>query len=140
VIDHSLIISPFGAFLFQSKQLFWLYVWPMLAGFMTIVGYQVFSRVVMMGTAKWPVIFALSSSASMLSLFGWVMMVRGIWMIPFYGCGVGLASVLMSRIYAVLAPKHPRWKIRTLRIIWRGDLVGIEEVQKAARARALDSH
>jgi hypothetical protein len=73
----------------------------------------------------------------MMSLFGWVMMVRGVHMIPFYGCGVGLASVLMSRIYAVLAPRHPHLKIRTLRIVWRGDQAGMEEVQKAARARTL---
>jgi hypothetical protein len=137
MIDHSLAISPMATLAFHLKQAFWLYAWPMLAGFMTILGYQVFSRVVMMGTAKWPVTFLLSSSASMLSLFGWVMMVRGVRMIPLYGCGVGLASVLMSRVYAVMAPKHPRLKIRTLRIVWRGDLAGMEQVQKAARARAL---
>src|SRR4051812_39545927 len=107
MIDHTLAISPIGMFVFQLKQWFWLYVWPMLAGFMTILGYQVFSRVVAMGTAKWPVTFLLSSCASMMSLFGWVMMVRGVWMIPFYGCGVGLASVLMSNIFAITSPRHP---------------------------------
>jgi hypothetical protein len=136
MIDHSLAIPSTAIFLFHLKQYFWLYLWPMLAGFMTILGYQVFSRVVAMGTAKWPVTFLLSSCASMLSLFGWVLMVRGVWMIPFYGCGVGLASVLMSRVYGVMAPKHPRLKIRTLRIVWRGDLAGIAEIQKAARSAA----
>ena len=35
------------------------------------------------------------------------MMVRGMHMIPFYGCGVGLASAMMSRVYAVTMPVHP---------------------------------
>jgi hypothetical protein len=136
LIDHSLTISQTAMLFFHLKQWFWLYAWPMLAGFMTILGYQIFSRVGATGAAKWPVTFLLSSGASMMSLFGWVMMVRGVRMIPLYGCGVGLASVLMSRIYGVMAPKHPRLKIRTLRIVWRGDRAGIDEIQKAARARA----
>ena len=47
---------------------------------------------------------------SMVSLFGWIMMVRGIQMIPFYGCGFGLACAMMSRIYAMTTPVHPRLK------------------------------
>jgi len=135
MIDHSLVISPQAALIFHLKQGFFLYVWPMLIGFLTILGYQTLGRVGMMGTAKWPVVFVLASLVSMISLFGWTMMVRGIPMIPFYGCGFGLAWAMMSRVYAILAPVHPRLKVRIPRVIWRGDKEGIEKLQKALRAR-----
>jgi hypothetical protein len=136
VIDHTLAIPATGAFLFHLKQGFWLYAWPMLIGFLTILGYQVLGRIVMTGTAKWPVVFAMGSVVSMVSLAGWVMMVRGMHMIPFYGCGVGLASAMMSRVYAVTVAMHPRWKIRILRVIWRGNATAIHQLQEALRARS----
>jgi hypothetical protein len=135
MIDHSLVISPVGAFLFHLKQGFWLYGWPMIIGFVTILGYQALGRVVMMGAAKWPVVFGLASVVSMLSLFGWVTMVRFIGMIPLYGCGVGLASAMMSRVYAITMPVHPQLKMRIIRVIWRGDKEGIEKLKQALRAK-----
>jgi hypothetical protein len=135
MIDHSLTIPPMVALVFHLKQGFWLYGWPMIIGFVTILGYQALGRVVMMGAAKWPVVFALASVVSMISLFGWVTMVRFIGMIPLYGCGVGLASAMMSRIYAVTMPIHPKLKMPIIRVIWRGDAEGIQKLQQALRAR-----
>src|SRR5678815_2337179 len=133
MIDPTLVISPTGAILFHLKQGFWLYGWPMIIGFLTILGYQALGRVVMMGTLKWPIVFGLGSVISMVSLVGWVMMARGMNMIPFYGCGVGLASAMMSRVYAITLPVipipgYPRLKIRALRVIWRGDASGIQQL------------
>jgi hypothetical protein len=136
MIDHSLVISPAAALIFHLKQGFWLYAWPTMIGFVTILGYQALGRISMMGNTKWPVVFGLGSVVSMISLFGWVMMVRGIQMIPFYACGFGLASAMMSRVYAITTPVHPRLKVKTIRVIWRGDQEGIETLQKALRARA----
>ena len=136
MIDHSLVISPLAAFLFHLKQGFWLYAWPMLIGFVTILGYQAMGRIAMLGNVKWPVVFALGSVVSMLSLFGWVLMARGMEMIPFYGCGVGLASAMMSRVYAVTGVSHPILGVRVPRVIWRGDKEGIERLQQALKARA----
>ena len=135
MIDHTLLISPWGAFWFHLKQGFFLYVWPMLIGFVTIFGYQTLGRIGVSGAVKWPVIFALGCAVSMISLFGWIMMARGIQMIPFYGCGFGLASAMMSRIYAITTPVHPRLKVRIPRVIWRGDKEGIEKLHQALRAR-----
>ncbi|MBZ5673250.1 MAG: hypothetical protein LAP61_03305 [Acidobacteriia bacterium] len=135
MIDHSLVISPTAAFVFYLKQGFFLYVWPMIIGFLTILGYQALGRVSMAGTVKWPAVFAVGSVVSMISLFGWTMMVRSLSMIPFYGCGVGLASAMMSRIYAVTLPVHAWLKIPLPRVIWRGDAEGIEKLRQALRAR-----
>ena len=136
MIDHTLAISPTAALLFHLKQGFWLYAWPMLIGFVTILGYQSLGRITMMGTAKWLTVFGLASVVSMVSLFGWMVMVRRVEMIPFYGCGVGLASAMMSRVYAVTMPVHPRLKMRIIRVTWRGDAQGIAQLQQALRARA----
>lgn len=137
MIDHSLGISPLAAILFHLKQTLWLYAWPMLIGFLTILGYQGVGRVSLQGTTRWPLIFGLASVVSMVSLFGWVTMVRSMEMIPSYGCGVGLASAMMSRIYAITTPLHPRLKMRIPRVIWRGDTEGIEQLTQALRARAM---
>lgn len=141
MIDHSLAMSPQVAVLFHLKQGFWLYLWPMMIGFLTILGYQALGRVVLMGSVKWPVVFGLASVVSMMSLFGWVTMVRGMEMIPLYGCGVGLASAMMSRVYAITMPEIalpncPRLKMPILRVIWRGDTEGIERLHQGLRARA----
>ena len=44
MIDHSLVISPTAALVFHLKQGFFLYAWPMIVGFVTIIGYQVLGR------------------------------------------------------------------------------------------------
>ena len=135
MIDTSLAVSPLPGVLFHLKQGFWLYGWPLLIGFLTIAGYQVLGRIVMIGAMKWPVVFCLASVVSMISLFGWVTMVRSIEMIPFYGCGVGIASAVMSRVYAITMPLDPRLGVRTPKVIWRGNKKAIQRFQEALRAR-----
>ena len=137
MIDHSLVISSHAAILFHLEQGFWLYAWPVLIGFLTILGYQAVGRIVAMGSVKWPVVFVLASLVSMVSLFGWLTMVRRMGMIPLYGCGVGLASAMTSRVYAITMPLHPLLRIRTIRVIWRGDTEGIAQLQQALRSRAV---
>jgi hypothetical protein len=140
MVDHSLVISPMAALVFHLKQGFFLYGLPVIFGFLTILGYQSVGRISMMPAVKWPVVFGLASVVSMISLFGWMIMVRRMQMIPFYACGAGLASAMMSRVYAVTMPAiampiYPRLKIRVVRVIWRGDTEGIEKLQQALRAR-----
>ncbi len=114
MIDHSLAIPPTAALVFHLKQGFWLYGWPMIIGFVTILGYQALGRVVMMGAAKWPVVFALASVVSMISLFGWVTMVRFIGMIPLYG----LTSVYVVMIKSIRSiPIHPKLKMPIIQVI-----------------------
>ncbi len=45
MIDHSLANSPEAALVFHLKQGFFLYVWPMLMRFVTILGYQSLGRI-----------------------------------------------------------------------------------------------
>jgi hypothetical protein len=136
MIDHTLVISPAAALVFHLKQGFFLYAWPMLMGFVTVVGYQTLNKIGMAGTAKWPILFLLASVVSMITLFGWVMMSRGLERIPLYGMGFGLGTAMMSRVYALTLPIHPRLKMRFLRVTWRGDAEGIERLKQGLRARA----
>jgi hypothetical protein len=136
MIDHTLVISPEAGIVFHLRQGFWMYAWPMIIGFVTILGYQTMGRLSMMGNTKWPVVFVLGSMVSMVSLFGWTLIVRRAPMIPFYGCGFGLASAMMSRVYAITMPVHRRLKMPIPRVIWRGDADGIAKLKAALQARA----
>lgn len=140
MIDHSLVISPTAALIFHLKQGFFLYAWPPLVGFMAIFGYQIAGRVSAMGKAHWMAVFLLGAVAASLSLLGWMMMIRRLEMIPLYGAGVGAANAVLSRVYALTMPKHPLLKIPYLRVIWRGDKAGIENLQKTLQAKDVADH
>ncbi len=130
MIDQSLHPALLPLLWFHARQLFWMDVWPVTVGFFTIFCYQIYSRIgVMTGRSK-ILVFALSFGASALSLFGWATMVRSMRMIPLYACGVGLANLLASQIYAVTLPKHSRWRIRYPRVIWRSDVESIKRIQE----------
>ena len=136
MIDSSLAPHLFFAVvLFHLKQFGWMYLWPVLVGFVAISVYQIYARVAAGGRAHPTVIFALSAIAAMLSLFGWVTMMRTLQMIPLYGCGVGLANLMMSRVYAATMVKHRWLRIRLPRVIWRGDREGVARFQEQFRAK-----
>ena len=135
MIDHALVVPPAAALMFHLKQSFFHYLWPMLMGFVTVVGYQTLNRIATAGAVKWPVLFVLASIVSMISLFGWVMMSRGLDRIPLYGMGFGFGTAMMSRVYAVTLPRHRRLKVKLLRVTWRGDKAGIEKLHEAFKTR-----
>jgi hypothetical protein len=58
-------------------------------------------------------------------------------MIPLYGCGVGLASVVVSQIYAITLPRRTRLQIPFPKVIWRSDEAAILQIhQTMARRRS----
>src|ERR1700719_3821756 len=120
--------------IFHLKQLWWLYLWPVAVGFTSISAFQLYVRVASSGRAKPVAIFLLSGGAAMFSLFGWVTMVRSLRMIPLYGCGVGLANVVMSRIYAVSLARHSWLRMRLPKVVWRGDPEEIRKLQQNIQA------
>jgi hypothetical protein len=115
---------------FHARQLFWMDVWPVLVGFLTIFCYQIYMRIGVMSARSKLTIFALSFGASALSLFGWATMVRSVGMIPLYACGVGLANLLSSQIYAVTLPRHPRWGVPWVHVVWRGDAEAVKRIRE----------
>ena len=135
MIDSSLHAPLWPLILFNAKQVFWFDLWPIVGGFMTIFCYQIYMRIGLMGARNKMLVFALSSFASMLALFGWTTIVRTTRMIPLYACGVGLASVLSSQIYAVTLPRRTRLHIPWPKVIWRGDHAAIRKIQEAMAAR-----
>ncbi|HEX5431188.1 MAG TPA: hypothetical protein VFW83_04430 [Bryobacteraceae bacterium] len=135
MIDPSLHPSVAAEFLFELQKIFWLYLWPVLVGFVAIGAYQIYARAALMGGRNGLALFLVSSLASMVSLFGWATMARSMQVIPLYGCGVGLANVLMSRIYAVTLQKHARLRVRIPRIVWRGDEAAIQQFQQMLQGR-----
>lgn len=137
MIDSGLNIPLIPIVAFHLKQFFWFNVWPVIVGFATILCYQIYMRIGLMGMRNKTLVFALSSAASMLALFGWTTIVHTAHMIPLYGCGVGLASVVASQLYAVTLPRRTRFQIPFPKIIWRSDESAIREIQQAIAARRL---
>jgi len=75
----------------------------------------------------------MSSAACMFALFGWVTIVPSLQMIPLYGFGVGLASLLVSQIYAVTLPRHRWLRIPLAKVVWRGDQAAVRRFQESSR-------
>jgi hypothetical protein len=121
MIDSSLHAPLLPLLLFHLRQLFWLDLWPVVLGFVTIFCFQIYSRVGLMGARNKLLVFVLSAAASALSLFGWAAIVRSTRTIPLCACGVGLANLLASQIHALTMPRHPRLRIRLPKVVWRGD-------------------
>lgn len=76
MIDSALSIAVMPVALFHLKQFFWFNVWPVIVGFTTIVCYQIYMRIGLAGVRSKILVFALSSAASMMALFGWTTIVR----------------------------------------------------------------
>jgi hypothetical protein len=137
MIDFSLNPPTMPVLMFQVKQFFWIDVWPILVGFATIFCYQIYTRIAFSGARSKAMVFAMSSIASMVTLFGWATIVRSTQMIPLYGCGVGLASVLVSQIYAVTLPRHRWLRVPLPKVVWRGDQAAIRRFHETmAKAMA----
>lgn len=137
MIDSGLNIPLMPIVAFHLKQFFWFNVWPVVVGFTTILCYQIYMRIGLMGLRNKALVFSLSSAASMLALFGWTTIVHTARMIPLYGCGVGLASLLASQIYAVTLPRRTLLQIPFPKIVWRSDEAAIRQIQQAMAARRL---
>jgi len=135
MVDKTLLISPNGVFLFHLKQLFWAYVFPVFMGLFSVVSVQVYSRVGSVRDIKMHTAFLCASTAAMINLWGWSHMIRTPAMIPFYGCGVGLAAAMMSRMFAIVQQQRTRWNVKVPRVIWKGNRAEIEAM-KARMQRA----
>jgi hypothetical protein len=136
MIDPSLHLPWTVVVAFHLKRIFFLDIWPVVIGFVTIFCYQIYGRIGVMGGRSKLVIFSLSSIASMTALFGWATIIRSVQTIPLYGCGVGLASVLVSQIYAVSIARHRVLRVPYPKVIWRSDEAGIRNFQKELAALA----
>src|SRR5580704_13147304 len=119
MVDKTLLIPPQGAVLFHAQQIFWHYMFPVVMGFLSVVCIQIYSRVGGMRNIKTHTAFLCAAFSAMVNLWGWSHMVRTPAMIPFYGCGVGAAAAVMSRIAAIVKDQRTRWKLTLPRVIWK---------------------
>jgi hypothetical protein len=131
MIADGVVIPEWLLVWFHMRQLFWLYLFPALAGFIVVSLYMLHMRV-MQGTlarGSRPIgVFLTGSISTMANLFGWRFMFRTWQLIPLYALGVGLAYAVMSRVYAV--------RLRRIgclllpRVIWRGNAAAIAQMQQ----------
>lgn len=86
--------------LFYLKKALFLFVVPILIGFLVSVLYPLAQRAAAQhrGFVRVMLIAALGPTCM---LFGWTMVVRTIWTAPMYGLGYGLGVALMSRVHSI---------------------------------------
>jgi hypothetical protein len=118
MIDKTLLLPPDAALWFHAKEYFWLYLYPLIMGFVSVLCMQVYMRVGQLGGVKARTAFLIAAGSAMVNLWGWAHMARTPAMIPFYGCGVGLMAALMTRVHALVMVR--RWGLRMPKVIWNG--------------------
>jgi hypothetical protein len=131
VVDKTLLLNPEGVIWFQTKQIFWMYVFPMIMGFLGVLCIQIYQRVGQVQNVTSKIAFLCAGCSAMLNLWGWAHMVRTPAMIPFYGCGVGLMAAMMAKVHAIVIQQY--WGLKLPRVIWKGDSIGIAELQVRVR-------
>jgi hypothetical protein len=117
-------------------MVFWSYVFPVFMGFFSVFCIQVYSRVGNLRDIKVHTAFLCAGVSAMVNLWGWAHMARTPAMIPFYGCGVGLAAAVMSRIFAIIKERRTPLKLPLPKIIWKGNTNEIEAFRKRVKMAA----
>ncbi|HEY4364531.1 MAG TPA: hypothetical protein VGN17_26435 [Bryobacteraceae bacterium] len=116
---------------FHAREIFWLYLFPVTAGYIVVSMYMLHMRILQTTLARGGKphgVFITGCLSTMANLFGWRMMLRTWQLIPLYALGVGLAYAVMSRVYAVRL-RRIGW-LRLPRIIWRGDVEGVAAIRQ----------
>jgi len=133
VISPAVAVPVWMMAWFQLREIFWLYLFPVVAGYIVVSMYMLHMRILQTTLARGskPLgVFLTGSLSTMANLFGWRMMLRTWQLIPLYALGVGLAYAVMSRVYAVRL-RRVGW-LRFPRIIWRGDVTGVAQIRHEA--------
>jgi hypothetical protein len=136
MIDKTLMIPPDGMLLYTAKHVFWSYFFPAFMGFFSVVCIQIYSRIGTMRNIRMHTAFLCAAFSAMVNLWGWAHMVRTPAMIPFYGCGVGSAAAMMSRIFAIVKDQRTRWKVPVPRVIWKGNVAEIQALMERMKMAA----
>lgn len=91
-------ISPWAVAAFELKRVFFLFVTPVLLGFLVSVLFPLGQRLAAQHKPFWTVmLFAAVGPAAM--LFGWSLVIRTLWTAPMYGAGYGLGVACLSRVH-----------------------------------------
>jgi hypothetical protein len=110
-----------------------LYLWPGMLGFVAIVLYQLQFRVMGSGNSAATFGIAVLATGAMLTVLRALAFQQSA--VPFYVLGVALGYTVMGRVYAVRM-RRIVGNIRCPWPIWRGDALGIAEVQRQIHERA----
>jgi hypothetical protein len=105
--------SPWSVALFELKRIFFLFLTPILVGFLVSVLYPLGQRMALQHRSFITValVAALGPSAM---LFGWSLVTRTLWTAPMYGLGYGFGVACLSRVHklSLWPPKIVTRKLR----------------------------
>lgn len=114
-----------------------VYVWPAVLSFFAIVLFQLQFRLASSGV-RGRVVFAVCVAASGAMLLGMRTISLSASSMPSYVLGMASGYTVMSRLYAMRLRTF-FGKVRMPWPVWRGDRVAVEQINSAARMRAMQA-
>ena len=100
MIDPALQMSHAGIWLFLARKVFFMYVTPMILGFLVAVLFPIGSRFAAQHRPFWQIVFA-AGVAPAVMLTGWAFVARALITAPLYGLGYGLGVAMLSRVHTL---------------------------------------
>lgn len=100
MIDATLAMSHTAVWVFFARKIFFMYVTPMILGFLVAVLYPIGSRFAAQHRPFWQIVTA-AGVAPAVMLTGWAFVARAVITAPLYGLGYGLGVALLSRVHTL---------------------------------------
>lgn len=116
MIDPTVHIPGAVLYWFLARKIFFVYVTPVLLGFLVATLYPIGAR----AAAKQKSFFAVTLAGALapsVMLLGWSFVARAIVTAPLYGLGYGLGIAMLSRVHSITL--WPRLKIETRQAAFR---------------------
>jgi hypothetical protein len=100
MIDSTLDMSHAAVWLFLARKVFFMYVTPVILGFLVAVLFPIGSRFAAQHRPFWQIVGA-AGVAPAVMLTGWAFVARALITAPLYGLGYGLGVALLSRVHTL---------------------------------------
>jgi hypothetical protein len=125
MIDATLNMSHAAVWLFLARKIFFMYVTPVILGFLVAVLFPIGSRFAAQHRPFWQIVGA-AGVAPAVMLMGWAFVARALVTAPLYGLGYGLGVALLSRVHTLtLWPPRVVTRKQIHRRIIGGDTIAV---------------
>lgn len=91
-------LSPWTVAAFELKKAFFLFLIPILVGFLVAVLYPMGQRMALHHRPFWMVVLVAAMGPAAM-LLGWSLVIRTLWTAPMYGLGYGFGVACLSRVH-----------------------------------------
>jgi len=140
MIDTTLDMSHAAVWVFFARKIFFMYVTPLILGFLVAVLYPIGSRFAAQHRPFWQIVSA-AGVAPAVMLTGWAFVARAVITAPLYGLGYGLGVAMLSRVHTltIWPPRVVTRKQVHDRVLWSDRVAGGDTISVCSKAPYLQS-